>query len=260
MKITVVTVCRNASATIEDTLRSVAAQDYPNIEHIVIDGGSTDDTLEIVKRFPHVTSIVTEPDEGIYDAMNKGLGLARGDAVGFLNSDDFFSRTDSLSILAAGLEGVDAVVANVALVARDDISRVKRFYSIRGYRTWMLRFGHMPPHPTLYVRTPLIRSLGGFDKAYRIAGDFEFVVRLILKCAAKIRYVPQTIVGFRAGGVSTKNIRAKVVMNQEILHALQENGVSTSTAQLYLRYCAKWIQAISRPRDYRAPAFLDRSL
>ena len=261
MKISIVTVCYNSEATIRDTLASVAAQDWPDIEHIVIDGGSKDGTLAIVQEFSHpAMRIVSEPDRGIYDAMNKGLRLSTGDAIGFLNSDDFFSRSDSVRLLAERLEtsAADAVVANVALVDPDDLSSVRRFYSVAGYRPWMMRFGHMPPHPTLYIRKVMFDRLGEFDDSYRISGDFDLIVRLLLNEKARMEKIPATLVGFRDGGTSTKDLDAKVRMNREILRSLRHHGYRTSLARLYARYAIKAFQYVARPRDYSVPMFVGR--
>lgn len=257
-KITIVTVAWNAAATIEDTLRSVAAQDYPNIEHIVVDGGSTDATMEIVGRFPHVARAVSERDKGIYDGMNKGLRLATGDAVGFLNSDDFYCRDDAVSLIAAGLSGgADAVTGAVALIDREDSARVKRFYPSTSYHPWMLRFGHMPPHPTTYIRRETLARIGEFDDTMRIAADFEMIVRLY-RSGAKVRALPHTLVGFRDGGASTRDFGAKVKMNREILDSLRRNGIWSAAPLLWGRYPFKAMQYLGKAPDYRVPAFLDR--
>jgi glycosyltransferase involved in cell wall biosynthesis len=259
MKISIVTVCYNSEATIRDTLASVAAQDWPDIEHIVVDGGSKDATLAIVREFQHDRMrVLTEPDKGVYDAMNKGLRLATGDAIGFLNSDDFFCRGDAVQLLAERLEAsdADAVVANVALVDPDDLSKVRRYYSAEGYRPWMMRFGHMPPHPTLYIRKAMFDRIGEFDDSYRIAGDFDLIVRLLLGEKARIEKIPSTLVGFREGGASTDGVNAKVRMNREIQRSLRHHGYTTSLAQLYARYAIKAFQYVARPRDYAVPAYL----
>jgi glycosyltransferase involved in cell wall biosynthesis len=249
MKITVVTVCYNAAGTIADTLASVAAQRGVEVEHVVIDGGSTDGTLEVVRRFPHVAALVSEPDRGIYDAMNKGLARATGDAIGFLNADDWFSRHDALALVAGGLSDAEAVVGDLVIVDADEPGRVRRFYSSRGFRAWMLRMGHMPPHPTLYVRREIFDEIGGFDDSYRIAGDFDFTVRLLLqRRATRWRRVPHTLVAFRNGGASTRDLAAKVRMNREILRSLRSKGLSLGALALYARYPFKALQLIARPR------------
>ncbi len=249
MKITVITVCYNAAQTIDDTLRSVVAQRGVEVEHVVIDGGSTDDTLEIVARFPHVAVVVSEHDKGIYDAMNKGLARATGDAVGFLNADDWFCRYDALQLVAAYLADADAVTGDLVIVDGDDTSRVRRFYSSRGFRPWMLRVGHMPPHPTMYVRRAVFDRIGGFNEHYRIAGDFDFTVRLFLRPGAvRWRCIPHVLVAFRNGGVSTRNLTAKLRMNREILRSLRSKGLSLGALALYARYPFKAWQLIARPR------------
>lgn len=255
MKITIVTVAWNAAATIEDTLRSVAAQDHPDIEHIVVDGGSTDDTMAIVARFPHVAKAVSERDKGIYDGMNKGLRLATGDAVGFLNSDDFYCREDAVSLIAAGLKDADAVTGAVALIDREDSEKVKRFYPSTSYHPWMLRFGHMPPHPTTYIRRETLAKIGEFDDRMRIAADFEMIVRLF-NSGARVNALPATLVGFRDGGASTKDFGAKVKMNREILDSLRRNGIWSAAPLLWARYPFKAMQYLGKSPDYRVPAFL----
>jgi len=259
MKISIVTVCYNSEATIRDTLASIAAQDWGDIEHIIIDGGSKDGTLTILRDYARDgVRIVSEPDKGIYDAMNKGLRLATGDTIGFLNSDDFFCRSDAVRLIAERLavSGADGVVANVALVDPDDLSRVRRFYSVEGYKPWMMRFGHMPPHPTLYIRKAMFDRIGEFDDSFRISGDFDLIVRLLLDEKARIEKIPMTLVGFRDGGTSTKDLDAKVRMNREILRSLRQHGYRTSLAKLYARYALKAFQYVARPRDYEVPAFL----
>jgi glycosyltransferase involved in cell wall biosynthesis len=259
MKISIVTACYNSEATIRDTLASVAAQDWEDIEHVIIDGGSTDGTLTILREFANDRMrVVSEPDKGIFDAMNKGLRLATGDAIGFLNSDDFFCRSDAVRLLAESLEesGADAVVANVALVDPDNLSKVRRYYSVEGYRPWMMRFGHMPPHPTLYIRRAMFDRIGEFDDSYRVSGDFDLIVRLVLGQKARLEKVPCTLVGFRDGGNSTRDLDAKVRMNREILRSLRHHGYRTSLAQLYARYAIKAFQYVARPRDYRVPAYI----
>ncbi len=248
MKLSVVTVCLNAEATIADTLRSVARQTGVEVEHVVVDGGSTDGTLEIVGKFPHVAKLVSGPDKGIYDAMNKGLALATGDAVGFLNADDFFVRTDALRHLADALALAPVVFGDLVVVDPARPGRVRRYYSSRGFRTWMLRMGHMPPHPTVYVRRALLAQSGPFDDSFRIAGDFDLVTRLLLVHRASWVRVPNVLVAFRDGGASTRDMSAKIRMNREIHRSLSTNGLSWGRLALWARYPFKAWQLVSRPR------------
>lgn len=249
VKITVVTVCYNAAGTIADTLRSVAAQKDVEVEHVVIDGGSSDDTLNIVAQFPHVSIVISEPDKGIYDAMNKGISQATGDAIGFLNADDYFYSDGSLRYITEYLTDAEAVVGDLMIVDARDKTRIRRFYSSRGFRPWMLRMGHMPPHPTMYVRREVFAEIGNFDDTYRIAGDFDFTVRLFLqRRQTRWRRVPHTLVAFRNGGASTRDFSAKVRMNREILRSLRSKGLSLTSLALYARYPFKALQMIARPR------------
>jgi glycosyltransferase involved in cell wall biosynthesis len=257
VKITIVTVAWNAAATIEDTLRSVAAQTHDDIEHIVIDGGSTDGTMEIVARYPHVSIAISERDKGIYDGMNKGLRLATGEAVGFLNSDDFYCREDAVALIAKGLEesGADAVTGAIAMIDRHDSAKVVRYYPSTNFRKWMLRFGHMPPHPTLYIRRKMLQKIGEFDYTLKIGADFDMIVRMYL-AGARVHALPWTLIGFRDGGASTKDIQAKFQLNRDFLSALRRNGVVTAMPLLYARYPFKAFQYLARAKDYKVPAFL----
>ncbi|MEJ0067153.1 MAG: glycosyltransferase family 2 protein [Caulobacteraceae bacterium] len=178
MKISVVTVCRNSAKTIGRTLESFFAQDHEDRELIVVDGASTDETLSIVKSFPaDRMTLISEPDAGLYDAMNKGLRTFTGDAVGFLNSDDRFHDHRALSAIAAGLEDADIVYGDLDVVAPDDEGRVVRRWRSTPFRPGAFRYGWMPPHPTFYCRRPVVKRTGLFDPRYRIASDYDFMLR-----------------------------------------------------------------------------------
>ena len=181
MKISVITVAYNAAATIADTLRSVAAQDYPHIEHVIIDGASIDNTAALVAAHGRPGTIFhSAPDDGLYDAMNKGLAAATGDIIGFLNADDFFCRTDAIDLIvraAAANPQAAAVSGAIVIIDEHDINRAIRAYSPGSFAPWMLRFGQMPPHPAFYARRAAFNAVGGFDSALRIGADFEWMVR-----------------------------------------------------------------------------------
>lgn len=257
MKISVVTVAWNAEATIADTLSSVSDQRGVEYEHIIVDGGSTDATLSIVSKYQGKNvRVLSEPDRGIYDAMTKGLRLATGDVIGFLNSDDFFCRTDALSVIAEGLRTApdcQAVAAAVAIVARDDPDRIVRHYPARGYHRWMARFGHMVPHPGLYVRRAAAEAVGGFDSGYRISGDFDWLVRFMYAHNFGISHLDDILVGMRQGGASSGGLSTLRVLNQEISRSLRTNSVASLPAMVWSKYLLKASQLLNRPANYPAP-------
>lgn len=238
MRVSIITVAYNSVATIADTLRSVSVQTYPDIEHIVIDGGSTDGTQEIVAREGvRVSHMVSEPDDGIYDAMNKGLRLASGEIVGFLNSDDYFSDPSAVEkmVRCFNESGADAVFSCLDIVDPDDLNRVLREYRISSFSRFMLRIGVMPPHPTFYCRKSCYEKAGPYRTDYRIAADFEMMVRLLLKQGISWNFIDDTIVKMRAGGLSSSGIKASWTVNREIVRACAENGLYTNMFILALK-------------------------
>lgn len=253
IKFSVITVAYNAASTIADTLASVVAQDYSAFEHIIVDGASTDHTRDVVLAEQHDRlRFVSEPDDGCYDAMNKGLALATGDVVVFLNADDFLARPDALSLVARAFASheTDCVIGHTAIVDQSDVRRVRRSYRSVGFRPWMLRFGHMPPHPSFYARRESLVAIGGFDTSFRVSGDFDQMVRLML--GRNIRYVsiPETLAGFRVGGLSTRDWTARATIDREIGRSLRQNGLPSFRALRWLRYPFKALQLVRRPHDY----------
>jgi glycosyltransferase len=229
VKVTVVTVTFNSARTIGDTLASVASQTHPALEHLVIDGASRDDTLRIVRGAgSRVARVISEPDQGIYDAMNKGIALATGDLVGFLNADDVFAGPDSVAELAAEAQrsGAVAVYGDLVYVRENDLRKVVRVWSSGAYAPSRLRFGWMPPHPTFYVRTTTLRALGGFDTRYRIAADYDFMLRCLTgQRSQPIGYVPHVLVRMRTGGASNRSLTALWRKSTEDLQAMRNSGV-----------------------------------
>ena len=227
MKISIITVAYNSAATIADTLRSVAAQTYPDIEHIVIDGASTDDTLTVVKAHGrHVQVLVSERDHGIYDAMNKGLALASGQIVGFLNSDDMLADPGAVTRIAQGFSAttVDAVYGDLVFVDPIDTARVVRYWQPGPYRTGLVPKGWMPPHPTFYVRRDVLRANGGFNVDYRLQADFDLMLRLFEIAKIRSNYLPSTLVRMRIGGATTGSIGNIVRGNLEAANACRQHG------------------------------------
>lgn len=228
MRITVITVSYNSASTIADTLRCVACQSHPDIEHIVIDGASSDGTLDLIRREGrHVAQLVSESDRGIYDAMNKGLRLASGEWVGFLNADDVFANRSVVADIArvASEAGADAIYGDLVYVGQQPPHRIVRLWRSGAFRRGSLRLGWMPPHPTLYVRRSLIQTLGPFDDRLRIAADYEFMLRYLSRPEIKVAYLPQVLVHMRMGGASNRSLGAVVRKSREDLWALRANGV-----------------------------------
>lgn len=229
MKISVITVCYNSAETIADALQSVANQTWPDVEHIVIDGASTDGTQAVIARYgARLAKVVSEPDAGIYDAMNKGLRLATGDLIGFLNADDVFASPDTLAhIVRAAQESpnVDAVYGDLQYVAKDRPGKVVRHWRSKSFEISRLPCGWMPPHPTLYVRRPVLEALGGFDTRFRIAADYEFMLRLFKRPGRSYAHLPQVLVLMRTGGASNRSLRALLRKSREDYSAMRRHAV-----------------------------------
>lgn len=221
LKISIITVCYNSASTIENTIHSVEGQAYNNIEHIIIDGDSTDGTLEVVKRSPSVTEYISEPDRGIYDAMNKGLGLSTGDVVGFLNADDFYADKTVLSQVAEVFKDptIQACYADLLYVNRDEISRVVRYWKSRNFEPGLFNKGWMPAHPTFFVRRNVYEQFGGFDLRFPRQADFELTMRLLEVYQIPSVYVPKVWIKMRMGGVSNNSIRGIIKGNIEAYRA-----------------------------------------
>lgn len=205
----------NSAAVLTTALQSVLAQSHDCVEHIIIDGGSTDGSLPLVESFRrdyeargYALTVVSEPDHGLYDAMNKGLRRASGDVIGILNSDDFFSVPDALASIASALEAdpqLDAVYADIDYVSRTDSSRIVRSYSSAPFSRPLMLLGFQPPHPTVYCRRRVYDRVGDYDARYVNAGDFDFLLRAIFKARISTRRIPRTLVTMRTGGTSDRS-------------------------------------------------------
>ena len=249
MKISIITVAYNAAHTIVDTLESVVAQTHPDVEHIVVDGASTDGTLEIVKSHgQHVTRMISEPDQGIYDAMNKGLRVATGDVIGFLNADDVYAHQNVLATVAAIMkrEHLDALFGDVAFFSAESHARTLRRYSSARFRPDRIAWGWMPAHPALFVRRDVFQRVGGFRTDYRIAGDFEFVARAFGKNSLRYRHLPEVLVRMLTGGISTGGWRNTLLLNREVLRACRENEIRTNILKILSKYPAKLLEYFHR--------------
>ena len=251
MKISVVTASYNSAATIADTLRSIAEQKHGDIEHLVIDGGSSDNTLQIVcaQGGPDL-KVVSEPDRGIYDAMNKGLAMATGDVVGFLNSDDMYADSQALERVAQAFHDpqVDVVYGDIVFVAEHDTARAVRLWTSRPYAPGLCSRGWMPPHPSLYVRRAAYEKFGGYDLAFPAAADFEMALRLLDIEHLKSVYVPGVQVRMRMGGQSTRSIGNIISGSREVSRACRKHGLPGGVRFAVMRLAAKVPQFLQRPK------------
>lgn len=233
VEISIITAVWNSEATIESCLDSVAAQDWTHREHILIDGLSTDRTLELVRASPHtLAAVVSEADHGIYDALNKGLALARGEVVGFLHSDDFYANPGVLTRVAEAFADpeVCAVYGDLDYVLKADTTKVVRHWKSSAFEFKRLRRGWMPPHPTLYVRREWYRRIGGFDTSYRIAGDYHSVLNLFTQPLFRAVYIPDVLIKMRTGGESNRSLKNLWIKSCEDLRALRQTGVGGYSA------------------------------
>lgn len=247
--ISVITVCYNSAGTLERALQSVVGQDWPHVEHIVIDGASKDCTAEILARFrPHLAHVTVEPDKGIYDAMNKGLAHATGDIICFLNADDQYASPTILSQVAQQMvdHRLDALMGDVAFFHMGMPGEMVRRYRSDRFHPGRLAWGWMPAHPALFLRREVVARVGRFKTDYRIAGDFEFVVRAFTGAALRYIHLPEVLVNMQTGGVSTAGLRAKILLNREVLRACRENGVRTNILKILSKYPAKLAELVVR--------------
>lgn len=252
MKVSVITVCYNSEKTIASTLDSIASQTHDNIEHVIVDGGSTDGTINIVKQKLRDGDVfVSEPDEGLYDAMNKGVDLATGDIVGVLNSDDFYESDDAVATVVEMFRHTpeaDLVFSDVVFVSPDNLNKVIRLYRAAHFRPWKLRFGWMPPHPATFVRKSAYERVGKYRLDMRIAADYDMFVRWLLVAGLKWQYLDRVLVRMRAGGVSTSGIRSSIRLNREIVRACRDNGIYTNLIFVLSKIPFKLLELIRRPK------------
>jgi glycosyltransferase involved in cell wall biosynthesis len=246
--VSVITATYNSAGTLEECLQSVAGQTDVRIEHLIIDGGSTDATMSIVGSFPHVSVSLSEHDEGIYDAMNKGIRLAQGDIIGILNSDDLYPSPDVIHKVVRVFEetGCDAVYGDLVYVDRTDTGRVLRYWRSGPCREDAFHWGWMPPHPTFFVRRSVYEVFGVFDLQLGTAADYELMLRLIHKHRIKLAYIPEILVNMRSGGASNLNLMSRLNANRADRKAWRVNGLRPYWFTLYLKPLRKVSQFILR--------------
>ncbi len=233
VKISVITVCRNSQDTIKDTISSVNQQTYVDVEHVVVDGHSSDNTMAIVRASPSITNYVSEPDNGIYDAMNKGIAMATGDIIGILNADDFYIDDTVLCDVQKVFmdDSVDACFADLVYVSQDNTDNVVRYWKSQNYKSDLFKTGWMPAHPTFFVRKRVYEKYGVFDLSYKIAADFELLFRFIEKNKIRTMYLQRVIIKMRLGGTTNKSLSNILTQNREIVSMLRTHYDDFSVIQ-----------------------------
>ena len=237
MKISIITVSYNSADTIGHTLNSVSEQNYDDIEHIIVDGKSTDNTLEVVALYgASVSKLVSEKDFGIYDAMNKGIVLSHGEVIGFLNADDFYPSSEILSKVAKIFEdfAIDACYGDLCYVKKNDFKKIIRYWKSSKFSAGTFEKGWSPPHPTFFVRRSIYQNYGGFKLDYKIAADLELMMRFLVKHKISSKYIPEVLVHMRMGGTTNKSLVNIFSQNKEILSALRSHGLRPSAWRLFI--------------------------
>ena len=234
MKISIITISFNAKATIEKTLKSVANQSYKDIEHIIVDGGSKDNTIDICNSFSHISKTISEPDKGVYDAFNKGLRLATGDIIGFLNADDTFYNKNSIQDIADAFNQnrVDIVYGNLDYI--NGKGKVIRNWRSQSYKKGLIKQAWMPAHPTFYCKKDVYDRLGGYNDSFKIAGDFELCLRFLEINNILSFYLDKKLVKMLTGGISNSGLKSKWVIYKEEIRAFKINNVSINSFLFFL--------------------------
>lgn len=252
MKISVITVTFNSENTVKDTIESVLKQQYPDYEYLVIDGGSKDNTVDVIKeyepKFEGKMRWMSEKDKGMYDGINKGIRMATGDVVGIINSDDFYHRDDVFDLIVRAFEGnkgVQAIYGDVRFVHPDNLEKTVRYYSSKNWKPWRFRFGFMPAHPTFFTFRENFEKYGYYQYDYHIAADYELLIRHLYTNKVPAKYIPLDFMKMRTGGRSTNGWKANVLLNKEIVRACRENGIWTCLPLLFLKYFVKVFELLN---------------
>lgn len=249
MKVSIITASYNGGKTIRRTIKSVLDQTYKNVEYIIVDGVSTDDTVEIIKNmepaFNGRMNYISEPDSGIYDAMNKGIRMATGEVIGILNSDDYFtSHTVIEQMVHAFSSDIDAIYGDVHFIQSTNKEKITRYYSGRIFRPWLVRFGFIPPHPSIYIRKKIFDQYGVYDPTYKISADFELIARFFYIHKISAKYLHLDFVTMLIGGASTKSVNARILGTKEDLIACKKLGIRTNITMIYSKYLIKIVTSL----------------
>jgi glycosyltransferase involved in cell wall biosynthesis len=248
LKISLITVSFNSAHTLKDAIESVLSQQYEDIEYIIVDGKSTDSTVSIIESYSsRISKWISEPDKGIYDAMNKAIQMATGDVVGILNSDDFYFDSTVIPTVMEVFrtQPVDAVFGDLIFVDANNLSRVVRKYSSKGWTPKKFAYGFMPAHPTFFVKRTFYKEIGFFKTNYPIGSDYELLIRFLYTHKIKYQYINKVMVTMRTGGASTKGLKSNFILNRDILNACRENGIKTNYLKIYSKYFFKVFELIN---------------
>ena len=243
LKFSIITASYNSDKYIKQTLESVRDQDYDNIEHVLVDGGSTDKTNTIIKSFPHVENYISEPDKGIYDALNKGVNRATGDVIGFVHSDDYLKDSTIISKIATFLDTHKATGVYGDIVFVDDDQKVLRHYSSKKWRFNQFKVGKMPAHPSFFARKEVYESYL-FDTQYKIAADFDQMLRAFKDPEFNFEYMAIVTTCMRLGGASTDGLKSNLRINREILNICKVNGIRTNLIKIYSKYPSRFLEIL----------------
>lgn len=260
-KLTLITACYNSEATIMDTLQSVNEQDYRNIDHIIVDGASIDNTIKICQtKGTRISKIISEPDAGIYDAYNKGIANAQGEIIGFLNSDDYYASGNVCSQVMDAFNDptIDAVHADLVYVNQTKTNIVERYWRSKNITRGALISGFIPAHPTVFFRRSVYDRIGNFDLTFRLAADNEFLLRAFYTHQVSSKYIPGIWVRMRSGGATGGSIKSIIRQNREILKAQEKHNLSCSKPRFYAYKIADRIMQRIRAQTVQAPNFLKR--
>ena len=251
-KISIITVSFNSAKTIKETIESILIQDYNNIEYIIIDGGSSDETMDIVKSYSEkISYFISEKDNGIYDAMNKGIKAATGDIVGILNSDDFYPNSFVLSNVAKSFKkyNCDAVYGDLVYVNKKDTTQIKRYWQAGNYNTSKIKNGWMLPHPTFFVKKVMYDRHGLYNSALKRAADYEMILKLVYKENISVHYIPMILVKMRVGGASNSTFLNRIRANKEDGLAWTKNQLNKPMFVRIKKPLQKVIQFFKKPKN-----------
>ena len=248
MRISIITAALNNKETIEQTITSISSQVYKNFEHIIIDGGSTDGTLEVIKHNGNLAKLISEPDHGIYDALNKGINLSSGDVIGILNGDDFYAHDQVLKMVQDVFENrnVDSCYGDLQYVWNHNTNKVIRYWKSSNYRHGKFRYGWMPPHPTFFVKREIYEKYGKFNTNFRIAADYELMLRFLEKYRISTYYIPDVLIKMRVGGMSNRSLRNLFIKSSEDYRAWKINNLSGGVHTILLKNLSKVPQFVNK--------------